>query len=102
MGALGLPGARPPVELPPNRELLPIHVQVRALSAVKDLCCEEIDRAVARVCHANEEVGAALAHTHLLHWPSSKIASKLKVNQRRVLNLVRIGEAAISQVLDSE
>jgi hypothetical protein len=33
---------------------------------ISDLCAQEIDHAVARVCSANREVGAALMYTHLL------------------------------------
>lgn len=68
---------------------------------ISDLCAEEIDRAVSRVCAANREAGGALVRFYLLREPYHRIASKMDVDRARVPTLIRLAEYGVSEVLDA-
>ena len=67
---------------------------------ISDLAAQEVDAAVARVCADDRNVGRAVVHRYLLKWSYGRIARDLGCCRQHASKLCKIGEAAVSELLE--
>jgi hypothetical protein len=69
---------------------------------ISDLCAQEIDAAVSKVYGSNREVGNCLVRRYLLRQTYHRIGRAMRMTRQRASALCRIGEAAVSELLDAD